>query len=435
MDLAFTNIRTTLNWQRRLSSDSKLDVKGGWQYNRRKQKATFFGFDAQGATVLDEHTNADATDSSWTFGGKYRLSRSDEHALGLGWDAEISQRSEDRIQRQKAPAGYPAIDLDESYDARVQRLALFCQDEWEAAKGLSIYLGMRWEGLETSSSGNVLAEVRNKSSVFSPLMQTVWKLPGMANDQVRLALSRTYKAPITRDLVPRRYVANDNTSTTPDLQGNPALRPELAWGIDAAYEHYFGKAGLVSLGVNARRIESVILQQLSFSNGKWISTPANNGKASTRGVQLEGRVSMAKLDSTLPDMDLRGSANWNWSTVEAVPGPRNRLDRQEPFVANVGFDFRARSVPVIIGGNFNYQRASESRRSVHQSVSAGTKRVLDAYGLWKASAGFQLRLSASNVLGQDYIAGSDYFDDSGIFRQLSTSPTHRTVKLTLEWKL
>jgi outer membrane receptor protein involved in Fe transport len=36
--------------------------------------------------------------------------------------------------------------------------------------------------------------------------------------------------------------------------GNPNLRPELAFGMDAAWERYFGKDNLASVGTYVKRI-------------------------------------------------------------------------------------------------------------------------------------------------------------------------------------
>jgi hypothetical protein len=44
------------------------------------------------------------------------------------------------------------------------------------------------------------------SNVLSPVFQTLYKLPGGKGDQVRLAVSRTYKASDLRSLVPRRQL-------------------------------------------------------------------------------------------------------------------------------------------------------------------------------------------------------------------------------------
>ena len=67
---------------------------------------------------------------------------------------------------------------------------------------------------------------------------TLYKIPGSKNDQIRGGITRTYKAPNVAQLVPRRGIASNNSPTTPDTMGNPQLKPELAWGLDLAYEHY-----------------------------------------------------------------------------------------------------------------------------------------------------------------------------------------------------
>ncbi|UUZ56513.1 TonB-dependent receptor [Massilia sp. H-1] len=64
-------------------------------------------------------------------------------------------------------------------------------------------------------------------------------------------------------------------------RANPALRPELAWGLDAGYERYFGKNGSFSVSAYARRIDDAIVNDLSEDARGWVATPFNNGRAST----------------------------------------------------------------------------------------------------------------------------------------------------------
>jgi outer membrane receptor for ferrienterochelin and colicins len=241
-DMDFTILRTKLNWTRKLANNAKLDAKVGTNYVHKNSAAKYFGFDQARNVILDEDTTSRATDKSLSASGKYRTPYVADHSIAIGWDGEYSERAEDRLQRQTAPTGYPALNLDEIYDASVSRLALYAQDEWDITPRWSIYYGLRWEGLQTRSAGNVMvAEVKNRSSVFTPVFQTLWKLPDSKNDQVRLGLSRTYKAPMVRELMPRRFAAYDNTSTTPDTQGNADLRQhsvELVQRAHLAQTHF-----------------------------------------------------------------------------------------------------------------------------------------------------------------------------------------------------
>ncbi|UTY57062.1 TonB-dependent siderophore receptor [Massilia sp. erpn] len=430
-----TILKGKLQWIRKLENAAQLDLKGGFNYSRRSSDARFFEFGESGNVLLDEHTRSLAKDKGWNVSGKYRQPYSSNQTLSAGWEIDQARRAEDRIQRQTAPEGYPALDRDEVFDAKVSQISLYGQNEWEVDASWSVYYGLRWEGLYTKSEGNVFTGISKRSSVFSPVAQTVYKLPGSGKDQVRAGLSRNYKAPSVRDLMPRRYVANDNTPTTPDLQGNPDLRPELAWGLDLAYEHYLGDAGMVSVSVYRRDIDNVILQRLSYSGTAWLTSPVNSGKATTQGLVLEGKVNLSKYAPGGPDLELRANVARNWSKVDAVPGPDNRLEKQTPVSGGIGADFRPASLPLTIGGNFAYQGGRSARTSLTQSAYIGPKRQLDLYALWKFSPKVQVRATALNLLHQNSLASSRYFDANSSFDQWSSTATYRTLRVTLELKL
>ena len=64
-------------------------------------------------------------------------------------------------------------DFGDDLTARVQRLAVYAQDEWEWSKQFSFYLGARWEGIETRSDAlQNRPAVANRSAVFAPLAFT-----------------------------------------------------------------------------------------------------------------------------------------------------------------------------------------------------------------------------------------------------------------------
>jgi len=433
--------RSNVNWIHKLGDEGKLDIKFGVSYNQRDSEARFNAYDEQALYILDRLVVSGATDKGYTLSGKYATPLAQDNVLALGWDGEYSERGENRLQHdisatdlRQANASRQYLDIDESYDARVRRLALFAQDEWTITPRWSIYMGLRWEGLDTRSAGNVLSEVHNRSGVWSPLVQTLWKLPDTKNDQVRLGLTRTYKAPTTANLMPRRYVSINNSATNPDGQGNPNLRPELAWGLDAAYEHYLGDAGLISASVFARRIEDVTVKRLIQNGAVWISVPVNDGNANTRGFELDAKLRLRDWAKTLPAVDLRANLTRSWSSIDNVPGPDNRLDQQTPISANLGIDCRLDGIPLTLGANFGYQDGGPVRLSTTQSAYTIPKRSLDAYGLWKFDARTQLRLGLANMLHQDNVAVASYFDGNGTLNKVTNTQTSVAVKATLEVK-
>jgi outer membrane receptor protein involved in Fe transport len=63
------------------------------------------------------------------------------------------------------------------------------------------------------------------------------------------------------------------------------------------------------------------------------------------------------------------------------------------------------------------------------------RRDLDLYALWKLNPRTQLRLAASNLLGQDYISESSYTVAAGTQRSRTIYPGSPVLRATLEMKL
>ncbi len=308
-------------------------------------------------------------------------------------------------------------------------MALFAQDEWSITPRLQLYAGLRWERLRTATFGTRFEEVNSDASVVSPIAQLLWKLPDSEKDQLRLALSRTYKAPPVSNLVPRRYTVNNgNSPANPDFRGNPALRPELAWGVEAAYERYFGKAGMASLSGYARRIDDVTVQGLEREDGAWITTPFNHGRATVWGIEMDGKRALG------PQVDVRANVARNWSRMDAVPGPDNRLDSQVKASANAGIDYRP-TAGHTVGMNLNLQFGGHVRSSAYLRSYTGPTRALEAYSLWKLDPTLQLRLSATNLLHRDARTARVYDDGSTFVGRDYAEHNRTSVRLTLEKRL
>ncbi len=424
--------RTSLAWSRALADGAKVESKLLYNYFHRHYEVPFQAYDDAGTHILDRgiHTVASDDDVTWT--GKYTAPFVPHHDLSFGWDGKLDKRAEERVQHDITFDGNPPTTIDESYDARVRQLAAYGQDEWEFAPRASAYLGLRWEGLDTRSVGNVVTEVSNRSSVFSPIVQLLWKLPGSEKDQVRIALARTYKAPTTIELIPRRYIANNNSSTTPDFQGNPELRPEIAWGLDAAFEHYFAGGGNVSVSGFYRRIDDVIVHELFEQAGVWIMRPANDDRAVAKGLEFDAKLPLKAFIRGAPALELRMNASRNWSHVESIPGPDNRLAAQPPLTANAGLDWELDGGAVTLGGNFAFTSWGTVRSSDTQTDYQSVTRNLELYALWKVSPTVKLRLTGSNLLAQDPVQVASYFDDQQRLDQTTTYDAHRTVRAVLE---
>lgn len=441
----FIMARSDLTWTRKLAAGAKLEVKGGFNYNNRDTDAPSLQYAPGMKPAMDRLVTSALTEKGYSTTGKYSTPIIEHHALAMGWDLGFSTRDEDRIQRETdllpppqpkpgQPAPPLAQNLDQVYSADIKRLALYAQDEWQVTDRWSIYMGLRWEGIETTSEGTGYTAVDSKSSVFSPLLQTLWKLPDTKNDQVRLGLTRTYKAPGVNQLIPRRFASNNNSSTSPDSSGNPQLKPELAWGLDLAYEHYLPAGGLLTASTYLRRIDNSIRNRVDLIDSLWVSRPVNAGTANTHGIELEAKLPLRSLYPAAPAIEVRANIARNWSKLDTVPGPNNRLDGQTPVSGTVGFDYKMESLPLTTGASFSFQSGGPVRVSDKQFAWSAPKRTLDWYGVMKFSPKTQLRVSVSNLLHQDNVAQNAFLTPNGLNADTTLTPTVAIVRALLEMK-
>jgi outer membrane receptor for ferrienterochelin and colicins len=424
--------RQELNWVHKFGAGGKLDAKLSFQYGAMANDTWRTGFGNPAAPPLFDLVRSDGTDRSIGSQGKYLSGRFEGHALAFGWDGGYATRDDARRERDYRQPDVVPPGADESYEAEVSRLAVYGQDEWNVTPRWSVYLGARWEGIRIRTAGNTFETARSRSSVFSPLLQTLYKLPDTKGDQLRLAVTRTYKAPGVQSLIPHRFTSVNNSQTEPDSIGNPKLKPELALGLDAAYEHYWAEGALLSASVSTRRIQDYTRNLVSYDGSRWVSAPTNAGDAKTYGLELEAKFPLKALMQTTTALDLRASLSRNWSTVDSVPGPDNRLDAQTPLSATLGADYKKGTL--TLGGSYVFKNGGPVRISLNQLSYQSVRRDLDLYGLWKFDPKLQLRVSTSNLLGQDYLTESSYANDAGSQTSRTLSPVRRSVRANLEMK-
>jgi iron complex outermembrane receptor protein len=431
-----TFLRGFGNWLHRGDAGARLDVKFGFTGGRSDSDTVRNTFDA-GGSALRRYVDSDASrDSGVNTGGKYSRPLGQGHLFAAGWDLEASKR-----RQQHVAAGDSAALFDEggaSLAADSRRVALFAQDEWDVTAQFSTYLGLRWEGIRVTSD-TVGADVKNTSKVWSPVLHGVWRIPGHEKDQLRGSLTRSYKAPAMNDLIAVPYISTYNDATRPDRSGNPNLKPELATGIDLAYEHYLGKSGLLSASGFVRNIDDLIRRQTvlatTAAGARWVSTPINIGKAKTSGIELEAKFPLTEFWPDAPLVDLRSNYSRFWSRVEGIPGPNNRLDQQPKQTANLGLDYRAKGLPLTLGASLNWTPETIVQTTVNETASTGTKRQFDVYGLWKVNAMSQLRLSANNLDARLYDTARS-LDTGPLVQSAATAAhTYTTFGIRYEMKL
>jgi iron complex outermembrane receptor protein len=421
-DSRFSNARLNGQWRRRLGP-VRLELNGGGGVFRAvnhtvRNEATVSSPDPvrvlQDRSVSRESSYTLNLKASGVAGGGESGA---EHNLVGGAELEGLRRTETRSNLQSlggGPLQAQLTDFGDDLQASSLRSAAYLQDEWNITPQWATQAGLRWEGIATQGDNGDGSYPRSRSSVFTPLFHAVWKPDPKSRDQVRLSLTRSYRAPglsalIARPSISREYpVSGGNIITNPDSAGNPDLRPEQATGIDLALERYIDGGGVLSANLFHRRISDLIrgvtsLEAVSYSPvPRWVRRQRNIGNATTRGVELEAKFRLDQLVTAWLPVEVRSNLAFFDSTVDAVPGPDNRLDQQAKATANLGADYRLRAWPLTLGGNVNWVPGYTTQVDAGQAVTVSTKNVWDAYGLWTFSPTVGLRLLGSNLAPRDY---------------------------------
>jgi len=374
-------------------------------------------FDGAGNRTLLQTTVNDITDRSWNVAGKVARRWGETHNFSTGLEREEARRVERPVT---IVNGVPQLaGFGAQADVSTERSALWMQDEWDPNPNWSTSLGVRWEEILTKSQDEN-APVRNTSRVLNPLAHMVWRFDAPKRDQLRLSLTQSYRAPPTQNLVARpRLNAQDpvpgpNEPTSADFAGNPSLKPEIANGLEFAFERYLKQNGVVSVNVFTRRLRDVIrnvteLETVSWSPAqRWVTRPQNFGRAQTAGVELDTKFVLTELVAGAPAVNVRANVSFFRSKVDEVPGPDNRLASQPDMTANVGADYRFRASPVAVGASVNWTPGYDTRLTFEQRESAGRKAVWDTYVLYHIDSATRLRFTLASVVPRDSHTASSY---------------------------
>ena len=400
------NRRGNLTWVNRFSEDQRIEIKAGVQQSRS-------AFDARNMRggAMQLKTIGNTQDNAITQGGKYSQLLGSNHTLTAGWDFENRDRKEQRTTTDSLGNGLLQAFEGQPFEAQMQRQAFYIQDEWEISPKWQMYLGLRNERI-ASESISTSYPVSNVSSVLSPLAHVTYKFDPKSRDMIRASLTRSYKAPGLNALLARPQIngAYTNTNLTntilsPDRIGNPNLTPELATGLDIAYENYLTNDGVFSIGVFHRQLSNVVrnlttLRNVSWAAApRWVSEPQNFSDAVTSGIELEvrGRASdlLPSLLSNAKTLNIRSSLSIYRSSIEALVGPNNRLDGQQPWSANFGFDQRIAGLPLNVGGNLSYTPGYDTRQTAEQLFKRTSTRSIDLFAMMFLSPTVSLRAAAS----------------------------------------
>lgn len=316
---------------------------------------------------------------------------------------------------------------------RLQNMALFSQKEWKANDAWSHYLGLRWEGFFADISSLGSTQLNKTTTVLSPIVQTRWKDPSNKENQIRFALARTFKNPEASQMITSTLPHFNNDLTLPDTIGNPNLRPEIAWGLDSAFEHFGENEFNYSVSHYLKQVSHLLRDRLFQNQGRWLQQTVNDGDALSHGMVFDTSFPITLFIKDAPKAHFKANMSRNWSNVSNVPGPNNRFAEQAKFNANLGVDYRLNDAWKM-GANYGIVSGGPLRVAPDRINLVQVKRTTSIYANWTINKEANFRIFASNLLLQPFQSETSIFNQQGATKTRTQSRGVMFTSMNLELK-
>ena len=377
-----------------LDPETRLSASFSGSRGRRVQDSLLTGSNFSGVAVRESAVDSTRVDDLLTARTDVQHKLNAAHTLTAGAQLDGNRRQENRVQREHIPS-WEADLTDERYDAASHSLALFVQDDWLASSTTTVSLGARLEKLKTKSTGNAFDGVRQTHQLASPMLNLLWR-PGKET-QWKLGLSRAYRLPEPRDIMPRRWTRPENSSLIPDFVGNAGLNPESAWTVAAGWEQQLGSdaAGSVSANAVLKRVDDVILSELVLQDGQYLLRRANYGRAWVASLQLQWQGEVAAPWGGPVKLLLGAGARA--SRLVALPGPHNQLANQAPWDGRVEVDHQPPGSPWTFNAAWRWRARWLAQAPSGRTLGESATHSLDLAALWQHNAGNRWRFSISGL--------------------------------------
>lgn len=393
---SFSKLGFTGAWP--LDADTRLSASFSGSRGRRVQGSLLTGSNFSGVAVRESAVDSTRVDDLLAARADVQHKLNAAHTLTAGLQLDGNRRLENRVQRERIPS-WEADLTDESYDAASHSLALFVQDDWLASKTTTVSLGARLENLKTRSLGDAFEGVHQSHQLASPMLNLLWR--PSTQTQWKLGLSRAYRLPEPRDIMPRRWTRPENSSLIPDFVGNASLLPESAWTVAGGWEQQLGGQAAGSFSVNGvvKRVDDVILSELVLQDGQYLLRRANYGRAWVASLHLQWQGEVAAPWGG--PVKLLLGAGVRRSRLVALPGPHNQLEGQAPWDWRVEADHQPAGSPWTFTAALRWRARVLASAPSGRTLGESATHSADLAALWQADAANRWRFSVNGLGAPD----------------------------------
>lgn len=348
------------------------------------------------------------------------------------------------------------------YDVREQVYAGYAMGTLRYDWG-SVVGGVRVEhvtnrGIAVATVGTTTGPVTAESSqtLAFPSLHFNYNL----DDTKKLRLSfNSGAARADYDQMRPNVVVNDTNATISG--GNPAVKPERAYGLDAYFEWYLRPQGYLMVGAFYKKVEDVLYRETRTFNSDALNSGGvdrsdyvftgitNGGDGRVFGVEAAAQLQLEpwteslglpdwmggfgiSANITLNDSEVTKPEMRNLLRVVTVPARKVRLPGTSDVVYNVGGYYEKYGLSVRL----QYQRRSTWMDGIADDLTDtgdtywAADDELDFSARYAINRNFEIYVDASNLLNNP---GRRYADPGNLLTATGTK-TPRTDIYTIEWE-
>ncbi|MEP7348883.1 MAG: TonB-dependent receptor [Sphingorhabdus sp.] len=255
---------------------------------------------------------------------------------------------------------------------------------WEA--------GLRYETTDlTITDFTGAAAVPTQTNNYEKLLPSAsFKLDITSRDRIIGSVARTNRRPDFNFISPALLEEEVGDS---DLQGNPQLAPETAWGFDLGYERRIGNGGIFGVNVFYRDVKNLI-ELATIGAGTFVYQPQNVGDGKVYGIEFDLSTDLGFVG--LPNTGVFGNFSYLDSEITDSLGER-RFNDQSKYVYNFGLIQDIPSVQAAFGATYRKQGLAFGR-VLAEEVTTTYGADMEIFVEKRIGKSFTIRAVGSNLL-------------------------------------
>nr|WP_087575685.1 TonB-dependent receptor [Sphingomonas sp. CDS-1] len=416
-------------------------LKAGIQYDRRtkvadEQQITLSA--AQAGTIMPTDYNQFSLDQK--FLGE----------IPMGYTFHYFDTDKMRAASKAAQAAFSfAPNTGNNYDVREEIIAGYLMGTFRYDWG-SVIGGVRVEHIK--NRGSAVGTVAGVSGLVTAEATQTLAFPSLhinynIDDTKKLRFSfNSGAARADYDQLRPNVVVNDSNETISG--GNPAIKPERAYGVDAYFEWYLRPQGYLMIGTFYKKIEDFLYNSSRTFNsaalnsngidrsGYTFSGLVNGGSGRIYGLEAAAQLQLEPWTDSLGLPEFLGgfgvSANLTLNNSKVnLPGRTLRLPGTSDFVYNIGGYYEKYGLSIRL----QYQNRSKWLDTVGSLADGGdtywdSDDELDFSARYAVTKNFEIYFDASNLLNHP----GRRFSDPGSLLRASGVQAPNTSNQTIEWE-